>query len=107
MKYAGLLDEHPIPLNFATRSGETPISYIASMMRSEIALCPQPAHSVVFPPRYSMTESPIRLVFGAGVLVGVVDILLALHGHDLVGNRTCINRQPVNVRNTAQAGAEF
>ena len=51
MKYAGLFDEQPMPLNFATRSGCTPISYIASMMRSEIALCPQPAQSVVFPPR--------------------------------------------------------
>jgi len=26
MKYAGLFDEHPMPLSFATRSGWTPIS---------------------------------------------------------------------------------
>src|ERR1700689_5449772 len=47
MKYAGLFEEQPMPLNFATRSGCTPISYMASMMRSEIALWPQPAHRVV------------------------------------------------------------
>ena len=34
----GVFEEHPIPLIFATRSGCTPISYMASMMRSEIAL---------------------------------------------------------------------
>ena len=51
MKYAGLLDEQPMPLGLITRSGGTPISYMASMMRSEIALWPQPAHSVVLPPR--------------------------------------------------------
>ena len=50
MKYAGLLDEQPMPLSLITRSGWTPISYMASMMRSEIALWPQPAHSVVLPP---------------------------------------------------------
>ncbi len=38
MKYAGLFDEHQIPLSFATRYGLTPISYMASMIRSEIAL---------------------------------------------------------------------
>src|ERR1035438_10837661 len=42
MKYAGLFDEQPMPLNLATRSGFTPLSYIASIMRSEIALCPHP-----------------------------------------------------------------
>src|SRR5216683_1450381 len=51
MKYAGLFDEQPMPLGLITRSGGTPISYMASMMRSEIALWPQPAHKVVLPPR--------------------------------------------------------
>src|ERR1700741_4223671 len=90
-----------MPLSLATRSGWTPISYMASMMRSEMALCPQPAHSVVLPPLYSMTDSPMRLIFGAGVL-GVVDILLALHGHDFVGHGARIERQPVNVTDAQQ-----
>src|SRR5580704_7314087 len=77
MKYAGLLDEQPMPLGLMTRSGETPISYMASIMRSEMALWPHPAQSVVFPPLYSRTERPIRLVFGAGGgAVGVVAIYL-------------------------------
>src|SRR5205814_8099035 len=32
------------------------------MMRSEIALWPHPAHSVVLPPRYGGTSRPIRLI---------------------------------------------
>ena len=55
----GLFDEQPMPLIFITRSGSTPISNIASIMRSLIALCPQPAHKVDLPPRYSSTGSPI------------------------------------------------
>src|ERR1700756_617927 len=102
MKYAGLFDEHPMPLSLATRSGWMPISYMASMMRSDIALCPQPAQSVVLPPLYSITDSPMRLILGAGVL-GVVAILLALHGHNLVGYGARIKRQPVNVTDAAQA----
>ena len=50
-KYAGVLDEQPMPLIFMTRSGSTPISNKASTMRSEMALWPQPAHSVLLPPR--------------------------------------------------------
>ena len=50
-KYAGLLLEQPMPESFSTRFGSTPISKNASMMRSEIALCPHPAHSVVLLPR--------------------------------------------------------
>ena len=51
-----------------------PISKNASMMRSEIALWPQPAHSVVLPPRYGCTSRPMRLIFlpGSGVVVVVV-----------------------------------
>ena len=72
------------------------------MMRSDIALCPQPAQSVVLPPLYSITDSPMRLILGAGVLE-VVAILLALHGHNLVGYGARIKRQPVNVTDAAQA----
>ncbi len=50
-KYAGLLLEHPMPDSLITRSGSMPIAKQASMMRSEMALCPQPAHRVVLPPR--------------------------------------------------------
>src|SRR5712691_3939711 len=107
MKYAGALEEQPIPLGFMTRSGDTPISYMASMMRSEIALCPQPAHSVVLPPLYSAIDSPIRLVFGLGVLVGVVAMLLALHHDDLVGYGPRIERQPMDMRNAMQPCDQF
>src|SRR5579883_561418 len=74
MKYAGLFDEHPIPESFATRVGSTPISNIASIIRSEIALCPQPAHKVVFPPLYSTTVRPMLFVFGVAVELGIVPI---------------------------------
>ena len=49
-KYAGLLLEQPMPESFTTSFGSMPISKNASMMRSEIALWPQPAHSVVLLP---------------------------------------------------------
>ena len=48
----------------------------------------------------------MRLVFGAGVLVGVVAILLSLHAHEFVGYRTRVHRQPVDV-NAAQARHQF
>src|SRR5438552_13260433 len=72
MKYAGLFDEHPMPESLITFSGRTPISYMASIMRSEMALCPQPAQSVVLPPLYSITLRPRRLIFGAGGGLGLV-----------------------------------
>src|SRR4029077_16128405 len=108
MKYAGLLDEQPMPLGLMTRSGCTPISYMASMMRSEIALWPQPAQSVVLPPRESRTVRPMRLFLGGGVgVLVVVAMLLALHADEFVGYRACVQRQPVNVRDTAQARHQF
>ena len=61
-----------MPESLATCSGLTPISYIASMMRSDIALCPQPAQRVVFPPLYSMTVRPMRLCFCGDYAVGVL-----------------------------------
>src|SRR5687768_5309251 len=72
-KYAGLLLEHPIPDSFTTIRGSTPISKNASMMRSEIALCPQPAHSVVLPPRYGCISRPMRFTFlrGSGVVMAI------------------------------------
>ena len=36
------------------------------MMRSEIALWPQPAHSVVLPPRYGCISRPMRFIFLPG-----------------------------------------
>ena len=73
-KYAGLLLEHPIPDSLTTCRGSTPISKNASMMRSEIALWPQPAHSVVLPPRYGCISRPMRFVFfaGSGVVVAMM-----------------------------------
>jgi len=50
-KYAGLLLEQPIPDSFTSCVGSMPIAKHASMIRSEMALCPHPAHSVVLLPR--------------------------------------------------------
>ena len=50
-KYAGLLLEQPIPDSFTTCVGSMPIAKHASIIRSEMALCPHPAHSVVLLPR--------------------------------------------------------
>src|SRR5438552_10881050 len=108
-KYAGVFDEHPMPLGLMTNSGSTPISYIASMMRSEMALCPQPAHSVVLPPLYSITVRPMRLILGpeVAVSVGVVDILLALHAGEFVGDGPRVERQSSDVRDTTQLGHQL
>src|SRR5579884_4466039 len=45
-KYAGVLDEQPMPLIFASLYGSTPYSYSALMRLLVIELCPHPAHSV-------------------------------------------------------------
>src|SRR3954469_8286214 len=66
-KYAGLLLEQPIPDSLITCRGSIPRSKNASIMRSEIALWPHPAQSVVLPPRYGCISSPIRFVFFGGV----------------------------------------
>ena len=50
-KYAGLLLEQPMPDSLMTSVGWMPSSKNESMMRSVMALCPQPAQSVVFAPR--------------------------------------------------------
>ena len=71
MKLSGIGCSSKSPAYFMTRSGCTPISYMASIMRSEMALWPQPAQSVVLPPRYSSTGRPIRLTLGPGVAVAV------------------------------------
>src|SRR5579862_4285877 len=62
-KYAGLLLEQPMPDSFRTRFGSTPISKNASMMRSEMALWPHPAQSVVLLPLYEDTSRLMRLTF--------------------------------------------
>src|SRR6185436_12100842 len=75
-KYAGLLLEQPMPENFSTCFGSTPISKNASMMRSEIALCPHPAHSVVLLPRYWVTSRLMRFVRLVGVGVSLIGLSL-------------------------------
>ena len=92
-----------MPLIFITRSGSTPISNMASIMRSEMALWPQPAHSVDLPPRYST--------------IGKADVIhlrargptRSCGGHykpSLVANssvmRARVDRQSVVVQNAAQ-----
>src|ERR1700733_3426180 len=91
MKYAGLLDEQPMPLIFITRSGSTPISYMASTIRSEMALWPQPAHSVDLPPRYSTMGRPMRLIFGVGTAVANLQALLC---DEFLSDGARIERQP-------------
>src|SRR5712692_7207010 len=57
-----------MPDSLMTCWGSIPISKNASMIRSEIALCPHPAHKVVLPPRYGWISSPIRFVLPATVI---------------------------------------
>src|ERR1035437_5593911 len=90
-----------MPLIFITRSGSTPISNMASMMRSEMALWPQPAHSVLLPPRYSRTGRPMWLTLGLGVAVAILEALL---GCEFIGNEAGVHRQSVVVENAAQLG---
>src|SRR6185436_6975222 len=66
-KYAGLLLEQPMPESLTTCVGSIPISKNASMIRSVIALCPQPAHSVVLLPRYCDISRLMRFVRAVGV----------------------------------------
>ena len=122
-KYAGLLLEQPMPESLMTPRGSTPISKNASMIRSEIALCPQPAHSVVLPPRYGAISRPMRLIFlpGSGVAVVVirtlaarlaigrrhqrVGVMRALQTFlllDGVGHRAGVDRQAAVVQHAAQ-----
>ena len=75
-KYAGLLLEQPMPESLMTRSGGTPISKYASTMRSEIALWPQPAQSVVLPPRYTASSRLIRLTFFAAAGAAAVGVVM-------------------------------
>src|SRR6188768_3114320 len=124
-KYAGLLLEQPMPESLMTPRGSTPISKNASMIRSEIALCPQPAHSVVLPPRYGAISRPMRLIFlpGSGVAVVVIRTLAARSAigrrHqgvgvtralqtflllDGVGHRAGVDRQAAVVQHAAQTG---
>src|SRR5581483_4805263 len=87
-------------------------------MRSEMALWPQPAHSVVLPPLYAWSSSPIRLTLSG---VAMVRRLLsprhsradarALPRHlepflrqHLVGDAAGVDRQPVVVQYAPQPG---
>src|SRR5258708_2545523 len=119
-KYAGLLLEHPIPESLMTSRGWMPISKNASMMRSVIALWPQPAHSVVLPPRYGCISRPMRFFFlpvsgdvGVGSMVlfrgvcldgarggrdGRGRRLLPFLHEDVVGQRACVDGQAVVVQ---------
>src|SRR5574339_596272 len=50
MKYAVVLDEHPMPLSLATRCGGMSSCQKASISAAVTESCPQPAHSVDMPP---------------------------------------------------------
>src|SRR6266850_3405414 len=93
-KYAGLLLEQPMPDSLITWSGWMPSSKNESMMRSVIALWPQPAQSVVLAPRYAVDSSPMMLTFlpdGGGGATAPLDIrfscLPSLLFHQLVRQR--------------------
>ena len=49
-KYAGVLDEQPMPLIFASMCGSMPISNTAWMIAAVTESWPQPAHSVEITP---------------------------------------------------------
>src|SRR6185312_4970978 len=77
---------------------------MASMIRSEMALWPHPAHSVDFPPRYSTTGSPIVFLFGPGAPLAVVAVatLEALPDCKFFGDAAGVDGQPAIVQNAAQ-----
>ena len=60
-------------------------------MRSEIALWPQPAHSVLLPPRYAASSRPMRFTFFAGPGAGVAGVAM-------VSFRSCARIASVTVR---------
>src|SRR5580704_6438425 len=49
-KYAGVLEEHPIPLSFAMRCGGVESSQSARTIAAVMESCPHPAHSVDMAP---------------------------------------------------------
>ena len=62
-KYAGVFEEHPIPLIFAIFSGEIPFSHAAWIMLFEIWSCPHPGQSEDLLPVYSDLSSSRTLSF--------------------------------------------
>src|ERR1035437_7438061 len=93
-----------MPESLATRWGSTPISKQASMMRSEMALWPQPAQSVLLLPLYRAIYRPTRLVLadGAGGTVAVAMLVRCLLGNYFIGYRTRVKRRTVIVANAAE-----
>src|SRR5512142_593405 len=69
-KYVGDLLEQPMPLNLTTFSGTTFISYRAPMIWLLMELWPQPWHSVLGAPRYSLLERPARLTWEGAPAIG-------------------------------------
>jgi hypothetical protein len=112
-KYAGLLLEQPMPDSLITWLGSMPISKNASKMRSEIALWPQPAHSVVFPPLYDCGSRPIRLTLcvdmtslpaqhRGGALGRLPSHLVPFARQHRIGHAARVDGQPVVVQDAAQ-----
>ena len=63
--------EIAVPPSVRARSSSVIVHHIpknASMIRSEMALCPHPAHKVVLLPRYGASSNPIRFVLAAMLL---------------------------------------
>src|SRR5579859_297744 len=72
-------------------------------MRSVIALCPQPAQSVVLFPRYSPISSPTRFnFFGGDGGADVVAMLFLLLGNNRIRNGAGVDGQPAIVKNAAK-----
>src|SRR6516165_1132537 len=77
------------------------------MIRSVIALWPQPAQSVVLLPLYAATSRPMRFTFGGGAggtAVVVAMLLSNLLGDDGVGDAAGVDGQAVIVQHAAQLG---
>src|ERR1035441_7302720 len=93
-----------MPESLATRWGSTPISKRSSIMRSEIALCPHPAQSVLLLPLYCAISKPTRLVLadGVGGTVAVAMLVLCLLGNYLVSYGTRVERRTVIVAKAAE-----
>src|SRR5882762_703993 len=76
-----------------------PSSKNESMMRSVIELCPQPAQSVVFAPRYAVDSSPMMLTFPAIRFSSPIYLLLL---QQFRRQRAAVDRQPVIVLDAPQ-----
>jgi len=94
-----LFEEQPIPLIFITRSGSTPISHIACMMRSEMECGRSRRRACSCRPVLNDRKAMWLLLDWLSRLP-----FRGLPGRKLFGDGASIQRQSVEVQNAAQFG---